>query len=112
MGNSYGPKIATDGLVLCVDGSSVDPTYGNFNDNDVITEFYNLQPNGSTGEETLEIGLDPWGRQTVLDRSLNNDTTSNYDGGDTSGDYSISSSAKYRYNLDSIDHSPVTISGV
>jgi len=99
MGNSYGPKIATDGLVLCVDGSSVDPTYGNFNDNDVITEFYNLQPNGSTGEETLEIGLDPWGRQTVLDRSLNNDTTSNYDGGDTSGTYSISSSVKYRYTF-------------
>ena len=98
MGNNYGPKIVTDGLALCFDGSSVDPTYGNFNDNDLVTEFYNLKPNGSTGEETLEIGLDPWGRQTVLDRSLNNDTTSNYDGGDTSSAYAIvNNSQKYRF---------------
>ena len=98
MGNNYGPKIVTDGLVLCVDGSSVDPTYGNFNDNDLIKEFHSLQPNGSTGEETLEIGLDPWGRQTVLDRSLNNDATSNYDGGDTGAELlAVDNSQKYRF---------------
>ena len=60
MSNQYGNMSivsARDGsLVFCVDGSSVDPTYGNFNDNDLVTEFSNLQPNGSTGEETLEIG--------------------------------------------------------
>ncbi len=98
MGNNYGPKIVTDGLVLCVDGSSVDSTYGNFNDNDLIKEFSNLIPNGSTGEETLEIGLDPWGRQTVLDRSLNNDATSNYDGGDTGAELlAVDNSEKYRF---------------
>ena len=102
MSNQYGNMSivsARDGsLVFCVDGSSVDPTYGNFNDNDLITEFFNLQPNGSTGEETLEIGLDPWGRQAVLDRSLNNDATSNYDGGDTGGDLNpVNNSNKYRF---------------
>ena len=98
MGNNYGPKIVKNGLALCVDASSADSTYANFGTNDLITEFYNLQPNGSTGEETLEIGLDPWGRQAVLDRSLNNDATSNYDGGDTGGDLNaVTISNKYRF---------------
>ena len=97
MGQSYGPKLVTDSLVLCFDGSDSKATYANFNDNDIVTEFYNLQANGGSGEETLELGTDPWGRRAVLDRSLNNDTGSNYDGGDTSNIYAVANTSKYRF---------------
>jgi hypothetical protein len=98
MASRYGGKIINDKLLLCLDGANVNPTYNNFNNTDIVTEFVNLKPNGSSNEETLEMGLDPWGRTTVLDRSLNNDTTSNYDGGDTSNTYTgVDSSVKYRF---------------
>ena len=99
MGTRYGGKIAKDGLVLCLDGANIDPTYNNFSDNNLITEFYNLKPNGASNEETLEMGKDPWNKTAVLDRSINNDTTSNYDGGDTSGVYNIDSTKKYRFTF-------------
>ena len=98
MASRYGGKIINDNLLLCLDGANINPTYNNFNNTDIVTEFVNLKPNGSSNEETLEMGIDPWGRTSVLDRSLNNDTTSNYDGGDTSNIYTgIDSSVKYRF---------------
>jgi len=97
MGQNYGPKLVSDSLALCFDASDSKATYANFKDNDIVTEFYNLQANGGSGEETLELGTDPWGRRAVLDRSLNNDEGSNYDGGDTSNIYAVANTSKYRF---------------
>jgi len=96
MGNSYGSKIVTDDLILCLDTGELNPTHAKFNTNDIVTELAFASPGGSN-EELKEVGKDPWGKRAVLDRSINNDTTSNYDGGDTSNVYSITSSVKYRY---------------
>jgi len=97
MAQRYGPRIVTDELKLCLDPAELKPSYTNVGSTDIVTEFYNLQANNANNEETYEIGNDPWGRRAVLDRSLNNDTTSNYDGGDTSGLYDIDNSTKYRF---------------
>jgi hypothetical protein len=100
MATRYGGKIINDNLVLCLDGARVNPTYNNFNNTNIVTEFVDLKPNGSTNEETLEMGIDPWNQTHTLDRSLNNDTTSNYDGGDDSNTYTgVDDSVKYRFTF-------------
>ena len=63
MAQRYGGKIINDNLLLCLDGANINPTYNNFNNTDIVTEFVNLKPNGTSNEETLEMGLDPWGRR-------------------------------------------------
>lgn len=98
MAQQYGSKIITDNLKFSFDPADLNSSYTNLDNTDIVTEFYNLKANNAGNEETLELGNDPWGKRAVLDRSLNNDATSNYDGGDTSNTYSgVDSSAKYRF---------------
>ena len=96
MGQNYGPKLVTDGLALSLDLADANPTYATFNDSDLVREV--RFANANTGnEERIEKGTDPWGRQSFLDRSINNDTGSNYDGGDTSNIYDVDNTSKYRF---------------
>jgi len=99
MALNYGKKIVSENLKFCYDPSELNSTYTNLDNTDIITEFSNLQANNAGNEETLELGSDPWKKISVLDRSLNNDTTSNYDGGDTSNIYNIDSTEKYRFTF-------------
>jgi len=39
MGQSYGPKLVTDSLALCLDLADADPTYAHFNNSDIVTEM-------------------------------------------------------------------------
>jgi len=96
MGTRYGGKIVTDGLVLSMDAVDIKSSYVNISNHDTVTELAFVTPGGS-GEELIEVGDDPWGKRSILDRSVDNDATSNYDGGDTSAIYDIDSSAKYRF---------------
>jgi len=96
MAQRYGGKIVTDGLVLSMDAADIKSSYANVSNHDTVTELAFVTPGGS-GEELIEVGNDPWGKRSILDRSINNDATSNYDGGDTSAIYNIDSSAKYRF---------------
>ena len=100
MANRYGGKIVTNGLKMSVDAATVDPQYAAFTNTNLyggtIANF--LKPNGVQNEETLEFGDDPWGRRSILDRTLNNDTSSNYDGGFAQGYYTgIDHTKKYRF---------------
>ena len=96
MGQSYGPKLVTDSLALCLDLADADPTYAHFNNSDIVTEVAFTNAN-SSNEERIDKGTDPWGRQSFLDRSVNNDVGSNYDGGDTSNVYAVANTSKYRF---------------
>ena len=97
MGQQYGSKIITDDLILCADAAQLNSSYAKMNTTDLVTELAFVTAGGSN-EELRELGNDPWGQKAILDRSINNDATSNYDGGDTSNTYSgVDSSAKYRF---------------
>ena len=62
MGNSYGSKIVTDDLILCLDAGELNPTHAKFNTNDIVTELAFVTPGGSN-EELIEVGKDPWGKR-------------------------------------------------
>ena len=79
MGTRYGGKIVTDGLVLSMDAVDIKSSYVNISNHDTVTELAFVTPGGS-GEELIEVGDDPWGKRSILDRSVDNDATSNYDG--------------------------------
>ena len=96
MGQQYGSKIITDDLILCADAAQLNSSYAKMNTTDLVTELAFVTAGGSN-EELRELGNDPWGQKAILDRSINNDATSNYDGGDTSNIYNVDSSAKYRF---------------
>lgn len=100
MAQQYGGKIVTDGLKLNTDAATVDPTYAAFTNTNLYEGTIGAfaKPNGVQNEETLEFGLDPWGKSAILDRSLNNDTSSNYDGGFAQGYYTgVDHTKKYRF---------------
>jgi hypothetical protein len=98
MAQQYGSKIITDNLKFSFDPADLNSSYTNLDNTDIVTEFYNLKANNAGNEETLELGNDPWGKRAVLDRSLNNDATSNYDGGDVSNVYDgVDHTKKYRF---------------
>jgi len=96
MAQQYGGKIITDDLILCADAAQLNSNYAKMNTTDIVTELAFVTAGGSN-EELIELGNDPWGQKAFLDRSVNNDATSNYDGGDTSGVYNIDSTKKYRF---------------
>ena len=94
---NYGPKIVSDSLILCADAARLNATYATFNTNDTVTELAHTVASGS-GESLQEVGTDPWGQMAVLRRSVDNDASSNYDGGYTGNTYAgIDTSSKYRY---------------
>ena len=97
MGQSYGPGIITKDLILCTDAADLNSTYAKMNTNDIVTELAFTTANTSNEERIEAYREDPWGKTALLDRSINNDTNSNYDGGDTSGVYNVDSSVKYRF---------------
>lgn len=97
MSTRYGGKIVTDGLVLSMDAADIKSSCANVSNNDTVTELAFVTPCGS-GEELIEAGNDPWGKRSILDRSVNNDATSNYDGGFAHGWYTgIDHTQKYRF---------------
>ncbi len=96
MAQQYGSKIITDDLIFCADAAQLNSSYAKMNTTDIVTELAFVTAGGSN-EELIELGNDPWGQKALLDRSINNDATSNYDGGDTSSVYNVDSSAKYRF---------------
>jgi hypothetical protein len=94
---NYGPKIVSDSLILCADAAHLKDSHAKVNTNNIVTEIA-FASEGGSGEELIERGTDPWGRIAFLDRSVDNDGSSGYDGGDTSNVYDgIDSAEKYRF---------------
>ena len=97
MGQSYGPGIITKDLILCTDAADLNSTYAKMNTNDIVTELAFTTANTGTEERIEAYREDPWGKTALLDRSINNDTGSGYDGGDTGNVYNVTNSVKHRF---------------
>ncbi len=96
-----GPKISTDGLVLCLDANNPESIKGQ---RSIITwNFWTVGTSAVAGynlngdSNSRLIDTNPWGNSDIVWDSSNNDTSSDADGGWNTSNFPIDNTKVYRF---------------